>query len=39
MYSVTDARVFKLLDLVAAIAHDQLDEAVQALAALHDNAA
>ncbi len=39
MYSVTDPRVFQLLDLVAAVAHDQLDEAVHALAALQDNAA
>lgn len=37
MYRVTDSRVFDLLDMVAAIAHDQFDEAVQALASLHEN--
>jgi DNA-binding transcriptional ArsR family regulator len=34
MYRVTDKRVFRVLDLMGSIAHDQLDAARQALAAL-----
>jgi DNA-binding transcriptional ArsR family regulator len=34
MYRVTDERVFRVLDLMGSIAHDQLDAARQALAAL-----
>ena len=39
MYRVTDERVFRVLDLVAAIRHDQLNQARQALAALEGVAA
>jgi hypothetical protein len=39
MYRVTDERVFRVLDLVGSIAHDQLDAARQALAALESVAA
>jgi ArsR family transcriptional regulator len=34
MYRVTDERVFRVLDLMGSIAHDQLDAARQALAAV-----
>jgi DNA-binding transcriptional ArsR family regulator len=34
MYRVTDERVFRVLDLMGSIAHDQLDAARLALAAL-----
>jgi DNA-binding transcriptional ArsR family regulator len=34
MYHVTDERVFRVLDLMGSIAHDQLNAARQALAAL-----
>jgi hypothetical protein len=34
MYRVTDERVFRVLDLMGSIAHDQLNAARQALAAL-----
>jgi DNA-binding transcriptional ArsR family regulator len=34
VYSVTDERVFQVLDLMGSIAHDQLDAARQALATL-----
>jgi DNA-binding transcriptional ArsR family regulator len=39
MYRVTDERVFQVLDLMGSIAHDQLDAACQALAALESIAA
>ncbi len=39
MYHVTDERVFRVLDLMGSIAHDQLDAARQALAALENVAA
>jgi DNA-binding transcriptional ArsR family regulator len=39
MYRVTDERVFQVLDLMGSIAHDQLDAARQALAALETIAA
>ena len=39
MYRVTDERVFQVLDLMGSIAHDQLDAARQALAALESIAA
>ncbi len=39
MYRVTDKRVFQALDLMASIAHDQLNAARQALAALESIAA
>ena len=39
MYHVTDERVFRVLDLMGSIAHDQLDAARQALAALKNVAA
>ena len=39
MYRVTDKRVFRVLDLMGSIAHDQLDAARQALAALETIAA
>jgi ArsR family transcriptional regulator len=39
MYRVTDARVFRVLDLMGSIAHDQLNAARQALAALENIAA
>ena len=39
MYRVTDERVFQVLDLMASIAHDQLNAARQALAALESIAA
>jgi ArsR family transcriptional regulator len=39
MYRVTDERVFRVLDLMGSIAHDQLDAARQALAALESVAA
>ena len=39
MYRVTDGRVFQVLDLMGSIAHDQLDAARQALAALESVAA
>jgi DNA-binding transcriptional ArsR family regulator len=39
MYRVTDERVFRVLDLMGSIAHDQLDAARQALAALESIAA
>ena len=39
MYRVTDVRVFQVLDLMGSIAHDQLDAARQALAALESVAA
>jgi DNA-binding transcriptional ArsR family regulator len=39
VYSVTDQRVFRVLDLMGIIAHDQLDAARQALAALEGIAA
>jgi ArsR family transcriptional regulator len=39
MYRVTDERVFRVLDLMGSIAHDQLDAARQALAALEGVAA
>jgi len=39
MYGVTDKRVFRVLDLMGSIAHDQLDAARQALAALANVAA
>jgi DNA-binding transcriptional ArsR family regulator len=39
MYGVTDERVFRVLDLMGSIAHDQLDAARQALAALESIAA
>lgn len=34
VYGVTDERIFQVLDLIGSIAHDQLDAARQALAAL-----
>jgi DNA-binding transcriptional ArsR family regulator len=39
MYRVTDERVFRVLDLMGSIAHNQLDAARQALAALESVAA
>ena len=39
MYRVTDERVFQVLDLMGSIAHDQLDAARRALAALEHIAA
>ena len=39
MDRVTDERVFRVLDLMGSIAHDQLDAARQALAALENIAA
>jgi ArsR family transcriptional regulator len=39
MYRVTDRRVFQVLDLMASIAHDQLEAARQALATLEAVAA
>jgi DNA-binding transcriptional ArsR family regulator len=39
MYRVTDERVFQVLDLMGSIAHDQLNAARQALAALESIAA
>ncbi len=39
MYRVTDERVFRLLDLMGSITHDQLDMARQSLAALETVAA
>jgi ArsR family transcriptional regulator len=39
MYRVTDERVFRVLDLMGSIAHDQLNAARQALAALEHIAA
>ncbi len=39
MYRVTDERVFQVLDLMGSIAHDQLNVARQALAALETIAA
>jgi DNA-binding transcriptional ArsR family regulator len=39
IYRVTDVRVFQVLDLLAAIRHDQLNLARQALAALENVAA
>ena len=39
IYRVTDERVFRVLDLMGSIAHDQLDAARQALAALETVAA
>jgi DNA-binding transcriptional ArsR family regulator len=39
MYRVTDERVFRVLDLMGSIAHDQLDAARRALAALETVAA
>jgi DNA-binding transcriptional ArsR family regulator len=39
MYRVTDERVFRVLDLMGSIAHNQLDAARQALAALESIAA
>jgi hypothetical protein len=39
MYRVTDERVFRVLDLMGSIAHNQLDAARQALAALETIAA
>jgi len=39
MYRVTDERVFRVLDLMGSIAHDQLNAARQALAALEHVAA
>jgi DNA-binding transcriptional ArsR family regulator len=39
VYRVTDERVFRVLDLMGVIAHDQLDAARQALAALESVAA
>ena len=39
MYRVTDERVFRVLDLMGSIAHDQLDAARLALAALETIAA
>lgn len=39
IYRVTDERVFRVLDLMGSIAHDQLDAARQALAALESVAA
>jgi ArsR family transcriptional regulator len=39
MYRVTDKRVFRVLDLMGSIAHDQLNAARQALAALENVAA
>ncbi|HID62621.1 MAG TPA: ArsR family transcriptional regulator [Anaerolineae bacterium] len=39
MYGVTDERVFQVLDLMGSIAHDQLNAARQALAALEGVAA
>jgi len=39
MYRVTDVRVFQVLDLMGSIAHDQLNAARQALAALENVAA
>jgi DNA-binding transcriptional ArsR family regulator len=39
MYRVTDERVFRVLDLMGSIAHNQLDAACQALAALETAAA
>jgi DNA-binding transcriptional ArsR family regulator len=39
MYRVTDERVFRVLDLMGSIAHDQLNAALQALAALENIAA
>jgi len=39
VYGVTDERVFQVLDLIGSIAHDQLDAARQALAALETVAA
>ena len=39
MYRVTDERVFLVLDLMGSIAHDQLDAARQAPAALESVAA
>lgn len=39
MYRVTDERIFQVLDLMGSIAHDQLDAARQALAALESVAA
>ena len=36
MYRVTDERVFQVLDLMGSIAHDQLDAARRALAALEN---
>jgi DNA-binding transcriptional ArsR family regulator len=39
MYRITDERVFRVLDLMGSIAHDQLDAARQALAALKNVAA
>ena len=39
MYRVTDERVFRVLDLMGSIAHDQLNAARQALATLEGVAA
>jgi DNA-binding transcriptional ArsR family regulator len=39
MYRVTDERIFRVLGLMGSIAHDQLDAARQALAALESIAA
>ncbi len=39
MYRVTDERVFRVLDLMGSIAHDQFNAACQALAALESVAA
>ena len=39
MYRVTDERIFRVLDLMGSIAHNQLDAARQALAALERVAA
>jgi len=39
MYRVTDERVFQVLDLMGSIAHDQLNAARRALAALENVAA
>ena len=36
LYRVTDERVFRVLDLMGCIAHDQLDAARRALAALEN---
>jgi ArsR family transcriptional regulator len=36
MYRVTDERAFQVLDLMGSIAHDQLNTACQALAALEN---
>jgi hypothetical protein len=39
LISLTDERVFRVLDLMGSIAHDQSDEARRALAALESVAA